>query len=280
MRILQSNDFFQSEQHAFCVFMLNKQMMENAHGHDFDEIVIVRDGSGFHIINDCVEFIYKGDFFFISVNDTHSYLSINNLSIINLLIHKEREFNFINNVERLLALLREAQGNLPLRDMTLSCNELLAITQQCEFISNKNDDKYDDIYFSATESAVLSILGTLCQNLYQKCDRQVFEHASRQYLINFLKHNYMHNVCWNQLCDESGIARRTMFRFIKDVTGFTPGQFQQVFRLMKAQELLRTTDKSISDIAINCGFANSSRLTESYNRQFRHTPTQERRICR
>lgn len=42
---------------------MNNQLMEGVHGHDFDELVIVRNGSGFHIINDEVKFICQGDFF-------------------------------------------------------------------------------------------------------------------------------------------------------------------------------------------------------------------------
>lgn len=63
MRILRENDFFHSEQHAFCLFSMNNQLMEGVHGHDFDELVIVRSGSGFHIVNDLVRFICQGDFF-------------------------------------------------------------------------------------------------------------------------------------------------------------------------------------------------------------------------
>lgn len=50
---------------ATCVlsFSMNNQLMEGVHGHDFDELVIVRSGSGFHIINDLVRFICQGDFF-------------------------------------------------------------------------------------------------------------------------------------------------------------------------------------------------------------------------
>ena len=50
MRILRENDFFHSEQHAFCLFSMNNQLMEGVHGHDFDELVIVRSGRGFILL--------------------------------------------------------------------------------------------------------------------------------------------------------------------------------------------------------------------------------------
>lgn len=103
MKILKVSDFFLSEHHAFSLFDMNRQSMEDVHVHEFDELVIVRNGSGFHIINDQVEFIHKGDFFIVSAHDVHCYESTNKLSIINILLHKERPFHFINNIAELTA---------------------------------------------------------------------------------------------------------------------------------------------------------------------------------
>ena len=69
-----------------------------------------------------------------------------------------------------------------------------------------------------------------------------------------------------------------MFRFIKRITGYTPVKFQMLFRVLKAQELLRTTDKTVSEIAACCGFMNAIRLTESYKRYFNYSPTHEREL--
>ena len=74
------------------------------------------------------------------------------------------------------------------------------------------------------------------------------------------------------------MSKRTMFRFFKQMTGTTPEQFQHIYRLLKAQELLRTTERPIKDIALACGFINASRLTESYKKRFLHTPSQERHL--
>ena len=67
-----------------------------------------------------------------------------------------------------------------------------------------------------------------------------------------------------------------MFRFIKQTTGYTPEKFQLRYRLLKTQELLRTTDYSIGEIALICGFTHHARLTEAYKKQFSRTPSQER----
>lgn len=280
MKILQSQEFFLTEQHAFCLFMLGRQNMEEMHGHDFDEIVIVSEGSGFHIINGSVEFIYKGDFFFVSVNDTHCYLSTNNLSVINVLIRKDRSFFFLANIDKLIDIIKQNNSLRCTYDTSLTQDDLDKIIALTHIINAMQDDEFDELYFSAAETALLGIIDTLCQRARKKTLRAQPEECGRKYLINAIKHNYLRHINWEDLCDESRMTRRTMFRFIKDVTGYTPARFQLLFRLLKAQELLRTTDKTINEVAVNCGFLNTIRFTETYKKQFCHTPSLERKLIR
>lgn len=280
MKIMHSHEFFLSEKHAFCLFMLGQQSLEEVHGHDFDEIVIVYEGSGFHIINDNVQFIYKGDFFFVSTTDTHSYISTNNLSVINVLIHKSRPFTFLSNINKLIARIEENNSLTNQYNISLSQDDLQKIITLSEVINSRQDDDFNDIYFSATEMALFGIIDTLYQCTQRRATRQSHDASGRKYLLNFLRYNYQRHIHWGELCDESGMAKRTMFRFIKDITGYTPGNFQQLFRLLKAQELLRTTDKTINEIAIICGFQNTIRFTESYKRRFRYPPSRERTLTR
>ncbi|GBU14416.1 hypothetical protein AwEntero_30170 [Enterobacterales bacterium] len=94
-------------------------MMEDVHRHEFDELVIVKEGGGFHIINDRVEFIYKGDFFLVSANDIHCYKSTSQLSVINILLHTEKSFNFIRNIDQLIDSIRGCSLSIKKRRMRL-----------------------------------------------------------------------------------------------------------------------------------------------------------------
>lgn len=275
MRILRDNEFFLSEQHTFCLFSMNHQLMEGVHGHDFDEIVIVRNGSGFHIINDEVRFICAGDFFLVTTNDTHSYVSTNNLSVINVLVRRIRSFYFLQQMDLLLERVKE---NLLRQDeMTLTSAVLEDISRWSQEIISRNDSDYDVLYFSTIEAAFFNIINALCH-----CGQQPralsAEERGRANLIRTLKTSSLRHLDWNAVSDENGIARRTLFRFIKRITGYTPVRFQMLYRLLKAQEMLRTTDKTVSEIAVRCGFMNSIRLTESYKRYFNYSPSHEREL--
>lgn len=275
--IKQCEDFFPSEDHAFCVFMLNNQAMADLHGHEFDELVIVRSGSGFHIVNDHAEMIRRGDFFFVTANDVHYYESTSELSLINILIHRQRDFKYIKNIDGMIESISNhthpfSDSYQPLADVPLN-----AIVSLAENISQRRDDAFDALYFSSTESSFLQILTILSQSIAAPKPSQV-EPKGKVYLLDQVRQNYAQEINWKSVCEEGGFAIRTLYRFFHEMTGQTPEKFQQVYRLLKAQELLRTTDIPVSRIATSCGFSNPPRLTEAYRRHFQRTPSQERQL--
>lgn len=272
MRILRDSEFFHSEHHAFCLFTMNNQLMEGVHGHDFDELVIVRNGSGFHIINDEVKFICQGDFFLVTSNDTHSYVSTNHLAVINILIRRDGHFHYLQHIDTLLARIK-TQLQQP-REMALSPAALGDVERWSQEIVARNESDYDPLYFALCEAAFLNIINTLCL-CHQQQEAQSAEERGRANLIKALKTSGLRQLDWYALSDDNGVARRTMFRFIKRITGYTPVKFQTLYRVLKAQELLRTTDKTISEIAARCGFMNTIRLTEAYKHYFNYSPTHE-----
>jgi AraC family transcriptional regulator len=64
--------------------------------------------------------------------------------------------------------------------------------------------------------------------------------------------------------------------FMQISTGLSPYQYVIQQRLAKAQELLRTTDRSIVEIAIESGFANQSHLTIVFQKNLSVTPKKYR----
>ena len=93
---------------------------------------------------------------------------------------------------------------------------------------------------------------------------------------NFVQHT-LYEVIRNVLSSDVGIPRRTIYRFFKQITGLTPEKFHKTFKLLKSQELIRTSDLSISSISEACGFTFPARLSEAYKITFNKTPTEERK---
>ena len=72
-----------------------------------------------------------------------------------------------------------------------------------------------------------------------------------------------------------GISRAQLYRKIKTMTGISPNDIIREARLKRADRLLETTDKSISEIAYEVGFSSPSYFTKCYREFFGRTPNKK-----
>ena len=72
-----------------------------------------------------------------------------------------------------------------------------------------------------------------------------------------------------------GISRAQLYRKIKTMPGITPNDIIREARLKRADRLLETTDKSISEIAYEVGFSSPSYFTKCYREFFGRTPNKK-----
>jgi AraC-like DNA-binding protein len=84
----------------------------------------------------------------------------------------------------------------------------------------------------------------------------------------------------DELAGEVGVSRRHFFRAFKQSTGMTPFAFVANLRLKRAVDLLRGTERSATDIALDCGFASSSHFATAFKRAYNVGPLEFRRRWR
>ena len=71
------------------------------------------------------------------------------------------------------------------------------------------------------------------------------------------------------------------FRYLyKKYFGMPPKRYIKHVKIKKAHTLIRLTDKSVSAIAYELSYINTSRFTEEFKREFRMTPSEYKNICR
>ena len=75
----------------------------------------------------------------------------------------------------------------------------------------------------------------------------------------------MQPVTLDELVEISGMSRRNFIRTFEETTGSSPIKYLIDLRIREASRLLRSTDKSVTDIAFDVGFADSN----YFSRQFR-----------
>lgn len=75
---------------------------------------------------------------------------------------------------------------------------------------------------------------------------------------------------------QCGVKRTQFAHITKRLTGYAPIQYLQRIRLDKSCELLRHTDRSITDIAFDCGYSSSQYFSETFKNQTHMTPSEYR----
>jgi AraC-like DNA-binding protein len=80
-----------------------------------------------------------------------------------------------------------------------------------------------------------------------------------------------------EMAGEVGLSQRQFFRAFKQSTGKTPHSYLVDHRLQRAADLLRTTNRTATDIALDSGFASSSHFTATFKKAFAVNPLEFRR---
>lgn len=102
----------------------------------------------------------------------------------------------------------------------------------------------------------------------------------RRFLDTFLKAMDKHmsntNLKIEVIGDEIGLSRVQLYRKVKALTGMTPIEILRETRLKRAMQLLKTTDKTVSEIANEVEFATPGYFSSCFKKQYDKYPTDVR----
>ncbi len=117
----------------------------------------------------------------------------------------------------------------------------------CHAVNNSNQ--------TGQQADIVSNISKLVVNMAQNCDQK-----------------------WSsaRMCKLCGISRAGLFRQFQKYYQTTPWHFLTYQRLSKACTLLKETNKSIEQIATECGFANGNYMGTVFKKKYKITPLQFR----
>jgi AraC family transcriptional regulator len=132
-----------------------------------------------------------------------------------------------------------------------------------------------------------SLTNTLLVHLLRCCLSQTptqssltegLAHAKLQEILDYIHENITSGLSLTELAAIAGMGSHHFSNLFKRSTGLSPYQYIVQQRLEKARELLKNTDRSILDIAMQTGFANQSHLTTVFRKNLSITPKKYREI--
>jgi AraC family transcriptional regulator len=93
----------------------------------------------------------------------------------------------------------------------------------------------------------------------------------------FVEANLGRTIHLADLARRAGLSLHHFARAFKMSAGMTPRAFVEERRIERARQLITESDRSLADIAVECGFGTQSRLTTTFKRRTGFTPAEYRR---
>jgi len=103
------------------------------------------------------------------------------------------------------------------------------------------------------------------QNRFQEFDSSLRKNISQKWTLE-------------EMSAASHLGITSLTNFVKENTGYTPGNYIIFLRLEKAKELLHGTDKKLTDIAYDCGFYSSQHFSSTFSKWVGKSPLNYRKM--
>ena len=94
--------------------------------------------------------------------------------------------------------------------------------------------------------------------------------------LSFISNHYAHQITVQDIADDVSIDRTYLYKLFKQNLGISPQDYLLNYRITRAGDLLRTTDRSITDIAYSVGFRDFSAFSRQFKARYQVTPTNYR----
>jgi AraC-like DNA-binding protein len=106
--------------------------------------------------------------------------------------------------------------------------------------------------------------------------RRITNMKIMQEVLEYLDANYMHPITLADAAREANMSLFHFSRFFKSISGMSYVAYLNRIRVNQAEHLLRSTDKSILDIALECGFSNIRTFNRVFKQLKERTPSELR----
>lgn len=99
-------------------------------------------------------------------------------------------------------------------------------------------------------------------------------------IVNLMNAHIEDPLTLDDLAQAAGFSRRHVERMFLSVLNETPGDYYRGLRLDRGRSLLSTTDMSLMDVALACGFNSVAHFSKSFKARFGVAPTKFNRPIR
>ena len=143
--------------------------------------------------------------------------------------------------------------------------------------------QYSDSHAALEILTLVLILWNDFINQYKPISEKQTEHiisvsqVRTRKMLYFIYTHYNEKIGLSEISDAAGISEREALRCFFDFTSTTPVHFLNTYRLKCAEQLLRSGNKPISDIASETGYDNAGYFCKVFRKAYGTSPLQYRK---
>lgn len=276
MELLTIERHFNHVTDLFAFTYTDPEITDREHTHQFNELVIVDQGYGVHVLNGELYFIQEGDIFFILKDDRHFYNELGTLKLMNILINPNESFKYLKNLDLILQQLLVKNNSPFIWLITEDKEKCINLAKKIHQIYLANKVSNESPILLQIESFFIQMISIIITG------QKKYPQNSTQYkirsLLRYLQQNYCEHIDWKNLSEQFYMSSKTINRQIKKLTGLSPVNYLNRLRVLAGRDKLKQSDDLITEISLSCGFLNSDYFAKCYRKNFGISPSDERKV--
>lgn len=250
-----------------------------AHKHNGIELIYTLKGKMKCRVGDEAFILTKGDICFVNRNQMHGLSCINKdecshkTLIIDMTLLTQNQMIF----EKYLRPLLEEKNFSHVR---FEGNEspaalISAYIDEIDLAKKEKPCGYELEIIGLLHRIVSQIYIAYCEG--SNIRQGVNQHALiQEEMVSFIEENYADQITLDDIAEAGNVSKSQCIKIFKEFTGESPISFLNSFRINASRAMLRDSDNSIADIALNCGFNGQSYFNRIFLREIGCTPNEYR----
>lgn len=254
-----------------------------AHGHDFDELLVISGGSAAHVADEVEFSIAAGDVFVMKEGQTHEFRQCRNLHVLNiqyeprLLAAHLAELGALPGFNALFVVEPRRRGSRQFKShLRLGAGQLKRTVALFQELQAELRDKPAGWRVLA-EALFLAVVVHLsrCYDEGQRPDGDAMLALGKA--LARMGRDFPQPLLLRDLARDASMSVNSFLRAFKAVTGDSPIEYLLKERLRHGRELLLRGGGSLAEIATACGFNDSNYFSRQFKRRYGVSPAHYRK---
>ncbi len=156
-----------------------------------------------------------------------------------------------------------------------------SVTSQCEKVMDKISEEYlrnDEYSLDALKGLTSELIFLLVRNANEQED----ETSGSEFIekaVKYIQKNYSQEISLSQVAEKLSVSPEHLSRTFKRETGFKFSEYLTLFRLQKAEFMLKNEPgMSVHSVAFACGFNDSNYFSYKYKKQYGVPPKKLKKL--